>query len=129
MSDDSLFAFEEPSEPSSGIHPIPVADDALHRGARRQHNRWMLNASVRIEGNPAMALNASAGGLRVASARAFPHGRELDVHVRVEHTTHRCRARVVWSRKQGGAYLAGLAFAEPDPRFRDASSLQWARSA
>jgi hypothetical protein len=102
----------------SSMLPIGPADTDLHRGARRTAQRFALNAEVEVV-SPAqatgIAINASAGGMRVALDRPIAVGEPCLVcvttapgRVSVEH------AVVVWVREAPDGWLLGLRFVEPN---------------
>lgn len=127
---EALFEYRDANQPSSGIYAIPrSSDSALHRGARRQYERWQLDAQVRIAEGEGVTLNASSGGLRVAIDSALAIGDRVDVGLETEAGTFSVRAEVVWCRASGGAFLSGLRFGQPDPRFRSPASLHWSHNA
>lgn len=126
--DDAWFE-DACDEPSSVLRAVPAeeqgGDTAVHHGARRAHSRWVLDADIHIDGGVSrgVTLNASTGGLRVAMSRALVAGAYVDVAVVRGPVALLSRVRVVWTRPSGGAWLSGLKFAQPDPRFRSAHTL------
>ncbi|MFT5358436.1 MAG: hypothetical protein ACI9KE_005674 [Polyangiales bacterium] len=125
--DDAWFedACDEPSSVLRAVIPDEGRDPATHHGARREHSRWVLDADIQIDGGVSrgVTLNASTGGLRVALSRALDAGSSVDVAVVRGPVALLSRVCVVWTRPSGGAWLSGLRFAQPDPRFRDAHAL------
>lgn len=117
--------------------PVEVDRDATdaswHRGARRQHRRWSLDATIslriprRVEG---ITLNASRGGLRIAVDRPLPEGEPLRVHVASPegHMAHET-AHVVWQRPVADGYVAGLAFERESDSFDSALAFRVAHAA
>jgi hypothetical protein len=94
--------------------PTGGQDPQVHRGARRRHRRYPLNAEVTFlapAGARGVTLNASSGGLRVAVDQdvtvgdlcavdvLFPGGRRS-----LEH------CRVVWSQQHPDGFVMGLEF-------------------
>lgn len=82
--------------------------------ARRRHRRHALDATVDVLAPveaAGIALNVSAGGLRVAVDRPLPVGRECLVQVRPDGGGEviEC-ARVAWTREQPDGWLVGLEF-------------------
>lgn len=98
--------------------PIGSGDPNLHFGARRRSRRFPLNAEVTVR-QPQLALgvaiNASAGGLRVAIDVELPQDQTLDIELRF--TDERAsveRARVVWSKRFRDGFIVGLEFVDVD---------------
>jgi hypothetical protein len=97
---------------------LPTArDGADHRGARRTAPRFPLHSDVEVTAaqgrNDAVALNVSAGGMRLAiDATAVPDG-YVTVAFEAEGMRFRERGRIVWARLTRDGVIAGLAF-EPE---------------
>lgn len=93
--------------------PIGAGDFDFARGARRASRRYNLNADVaivtpvRTEG---IAINASAGGMRIAVDAALEVGMTYEIRITTTLKTLTERARVVWCRECPDGFLVGLAF-------------------
>lgn len=93
--------------------PIGTGDFDFSRGARRASRRYNLNADVDvvspIEAH-GIAINASAGGIRIAIDAALEVGASCELKITTTLKTLTERARVVWCRECPDGFLVGLAF-------------------
>ena len=94
--------------------PIGTGDQSHHKGARRRSRRFPLNAVVTVV-DPVeaagVAINASAGGIRIFVDREVPA--QAICTLRVQFTSDRCsceQARVVWCRSVRDGWVIGLEF-------------------
>ena len=98
--------------------PVGSGDQSLHHGARRRSRRYPINADVEViepVRSTGVALNASAGGLRVFIDRELPLGEECVIEVHFTPTRHSSeRSRVVWCRKIRDGWVVGLEFVDID---------------
>jgi hypothetical protein len=95
--------------------PVGVDDEAVHHGARRASPRMPLDADVELlEPRPGqgLAINVSAGGIRVAVDAPLTVGEHCMLKVSSERVTIE-HARVVWVRQMPDGWLAGLEFTLP----------------
>lgn len=94
--------------------PKGHGDRQHHRGARRGSARYPLHADIELVGDPegtGVAINASAGGMRIAIDRALTVGTVYSLRVRTPNRTTDEQLRVVWTRQLPDGWLVGLQFA------------------
>ena len=97
----------------STLLPTGGGDLDVHHGARRASRRYPLAADVELlEPKPAtgFAINASAGGLRIAIDETLPVGELVVIVIRTESREMTEHARVVWVKDQPDGALIGLEF-------------------
>ncbi len=114
-------------DPSTPLVWDDQNDRHYQHGARRQFRRWPLHAELEVpEGeHRAVTINASAGGLRLASDTPLPEGQSQCFLLRsADGETVELRGRVVWQRPSTGWFLAGLAFDEPMVLLEDPATFE-----
>lgn len=85
-----------------------------HRRARRAFQRWPLDADVQVLAPvhaTGIALNVSAGGLRVALDRPMTVGQRCRARIKTSETHEVIElTRIVWSRRQPDGWVVGMQF-------------------
>ena len=97
----------------ASLLPTGGGDLDTHHGARRAARRYPLNADVEViepRASSGIAINASAGGMRLALEEPLAVG-ELCV-LRVSTTSREMieHVRVVWTKEQPDGCLVGVEF-------------------
>lgn len=94
--------------------PLGPGDSSVRHGSRRRSRRYPLNAEVAViepvsaEG---IAINASAGGLRVMLDREVSEGESCLLELRfTEDRASRETARVIWAQQHPDGWVVGLEF-------------------
>ena len=96
--------------------PAGAKDSAFHYGARRRTRRYPVDAEVVViepRKTTGLALNASAGGLRIMVVDEIPQGEQCLLELSfTEDRRSTEKAKVVWSQEHADSWVLGLEFVD-----------------